>query len=150
MRVLLLLLLPIAAVAGERIPVTVVERAPISSIATSNMASVNAHAQTNCFGSSCSTSVYGTARGPSQQMVYGAVLTLALPDGRYVKVRCDGRYAPRGNGINQRNCRVPPVNNISAEFNGRGTKVQLYWPASIDGRKLEHEKYDFVALVEKP
>lgn len=153
MRAFVLFLLPVPVLAADRIPVEIIDRVPIERVLGGTVGgSIRADTNTTCIGASCTSTTTGHVRGPTavRRVIRGAVLTLLLPDGRRVEVQCDGRYAPRGDYVNQRSCRVPRTDNVLAEFNRRGTKVKLYWPASLDGGKLESEKYDFVALVEEP
>ena len=48
--------------------------------------------------------------------VRGTTLSLKLPDGRVAVVNCEGKFKERlgGPAGNQRNCRVPLVDNIAA------------------------------------
>ena len=63
--------------------------------------------------------------------VNGATLTLRLPDGRGVRVSCESKYALRLDYINRRSCRVPPIDDVTAEFDG--DQAKLIWSVSIDG-----------------
>jgi hypothetical protein len=71
--------------------------------------------------------------------VRGATFTLQLPDGRGAVVNCDSKFAEHmaGRAGNRRNCRVPLVDNIEADFNGDNAK--LIWPVSLDGKKMQSE-----------
>lgn len=144
----LLALATLPAFAGERLNVTIVKREPIEWTATGQVSgSFSANSSTNCISSSCSTTTTGYVEAPAtiSRTIRGARLTLQLPDGRRVVVACDGRYAPRGDYINLRSCRVPPVDEVQVKFNRRGTKATIYWPASFNGKKFESEKYEFLA-----
>jgi hypothetical protein len=79
------------------------------------------------------------------QTVTGATLTLRLPDGRGVKVACESKYAFRMDYINRRDCRVPPADEVTAEFDG--DQAKLIWPVSIDGRKTQSETYKILNIL---
>lgn len=79
------------------------------------------------------------------QTVTGATLTLRLPDGRGVKVSCESKYAFRMDYINRRDCRVPPADEVTAEFDG--DEAKLIWPVSIDGRKTQSETYKILNIL---
>lgn len=78
--------------------------------------------------------------------VSGATLTLQLPDGRTAVVNCAYKFAEHMAGPigNRRSCRVPLVDTIQAEFHGDGAK--LFWPVSLDGKKLQSETYKILAV----
>lgn len=97
-------------------------------------------------GTATSTTT-GSAMPPVQVSydVRGATFTLRLPDGRLVIVNCESKYAPRGDFINRRSCRMPLVNEIQAEF--KGDKAKLFWPVSIDGKKSESETYKILGIL---
>ena len=110
----------------------------------------------NCSGSdtnadcNASTNAAGTIT-PSHQVSYhvrGATFTLQLPDGRAAVVNCDSKYAPKGDYINRRDCRMPLVEDIQAEFHG--DKAKLIWPVSLDGKKMQSETYKVLAILDKP
>lgn len=67
---------------------------------------------------------------------------LLLPDGRIAVVACldKGVLMPR-------DCRVPIIDNIQAEFDG--DRAKLLWPVSLDGRKAQSETYKVVAIMTK-
>jgi len=79
------------------------------------------------------------------QTVTGATLTLQLPDGRGVKVSCESKYAFRMDYINRRDCRVPPADEVTVEFDG--DEAKLIWPISIDGRKTQSETYKILNIL---
>ena len=114
------------------------------------------HAMANCFGIANSVNCAGSTNTtgfatPPQEVSYsvlGATFTLQVPDGRLVVVNCESKYAPRGDYINRRSCRVPLVDEIRAEFNG--DKAKLIWPVSLDGRKTESETYKILAILASP
>jgi hypothetical protein len=116
----------------------------------------NSNTNVNCSGSnanvncSASTNTAGTTTA-AQQVSYhvrGATFTLQLPDGRAAIVNCESKYAPRGDNINRRDCRVPLVDNIQAEFHG--DKAKLIWVVSLDGKKTQSETYKVLAILDKP
>lgn len=87
--------------------------------------------------------------------VTGVTLSLLLPDGRLAVVNCAAKYkfwvAPsdeaKGNLGHYRDCRQPPTDNITTEFNGNEAK--LLWPVSIDGSKMQNETYKVIAILSK-
>jgi hypothetical protein len=83
-----------------------------------------------------------------KQTVTGATLTLRLPDGRGVKVSCESKYAFRMDYINRRDCRVPPADEVTAEFDG--DEAKLIWPVSLDGRKTQSETYKILNILPAP
>jgi len=82
--------------------------------------------------------------------VYGATLTLQLPDGRLAIVNCESKFAEHMAGAagNRRSCHVPLVDDIQADFNGENAK--LIWPVSIDGKKMKSETYKILGILDKP
>ena len=79
--------------------------------------------------------------------VQGATLSLQLPDGRIAVVNCASKLSLFSPGPQpRRSCRIPPVDNITAEFKGKDAK--LAWSVSVDGSKLESETYKIVALLD--
>ena len=109
------------------------------------------NANANCFGAadtvncSGSTTTTGSVMPPRpvSYNVRGATFTLQLPDGRLVVVNCESKYAPKGDFINRRSCRMPLVNDIQAEFDGDNAKLRSastarkqsprrtrFWPSS--------------------
>jgi hypothetical protein len=77
--------------------------------------------------------------------VTGATLKLRLPDRREVLVGCESKYALRFDYINRRSCRVPPLDDVTAEFDG--DQAKLIWPVSIDGRKTQSETYTIISIA---
>ena len=72
------------------------------------------------------TSTINTTVTPAQEVGYsvkGATLQLLLPDGRTAVVNCVSEYAPRGDYVNRRSCRVPDQNVITVEFKGKDAKL---------------------------
>ena len=110
---------------------------------------VNCHGiyTVKCSGSTTTTGTNIPPRVASYQ-VRGATLSLQLPDGRIAVVNCDSKYAPKFDHVNRRDCRMPLVNKIQAEF--AGDHAKLKWPVSIDGKKLESETYKILAILDKP
>jgi hypothetical protein len=116
----------------------------------------NSNTNVNCNGSDANVNCNGSTNAtgsitPSHQVSYnvrGATFTLQLPDGRGAIVNCESKYAPRGDYINRRDCRMPLVENIQAEFHG--DKAKLTWVVSLDGKKTQSETYKVLALLDKP
>lgn len=103
---------------------------------------------TNCSGT---TTTSGTST-PAHQVSYhvrGATFTLLLPDGRGAIVNCESKFAEHmaGPAGNHRSCRVPLVDNITAEF--KGDKAKLVWVVSLDGKKMQSETYKVLAVLDK-
>lgn len=99
-----------------------------------------------------SVNTYGTAttnRTTHQingtQDIVGHRLMLQLPDGRVITVACSGKYAPRGDYVNQRSCRVPLTSNIHVDVWKDNAK--LYWNTSIDNSKTESETYKIIGVL---
>jgi len=103
----------------------------------------------NCSGSTTTSGTSTPARSGSFD-VRGATLSLQLPDGRIAVVNCDSKFAEHfaGPAGNHRNCRVPLIDDIQAEFDG--DKAKLKWPVSIDGKKIESETYKILGILQKP
>lgn len=85
-------------------------------------------------------------RGDVAYNVVGTTLSLLLPDGRVALVNCVNKYSPKGNYINRRNCGMPLVDHVQAEFSGKTAKLK--WSAGPDG-KAESEIYKIVAFLDK-
>jgi hypothetical protein len=112
----------------------------------------------NCFGTDITVNCSGstTTSGTSTPAlsgsfsVKGATFSLQLPDGRIAVVNCDSKFAEHfaGRAGNHRNCRVPLIDDIQAEFDG--DKAKLKWPISIDGKKIESETYKILGILQKP
>ena len=111
----------------------------------------------NCFDNiynvNCNGSTRTTGSGaPAQRVSYqvnGATFSLQLPDGRVAVVNCASKlnWTDWSNPTVYRSCRIPLVNNIQAEFDGDNAK--LWWPVSIDGRKMESETYKILAVLDR-
>jgi len=109
----------------------------------------------NCYAGSTNVNCSGTTRtngystGPREisYNVTGATLSLLMQDGRVAVVNCVSKYAPKGDYVNRRSCRMPLVNDIQAEFNGKNAK--LFWPVSLDGKKFDSETYKILAVLDK-
>jgi hypothetical protein len=85
---------------------------------------------------------YGTAQNLNLR---GATLTLVLPNGDSAVVNCTSKFQERFAGPgNVRSCRVPLVNEFEASFDG--DKAKLFWPTSLDGKKVESETYKIIAV----
>ena len=75
----------------------------------------------------------------------GATFTLVLPNGDSAVVNCTSKFQERFAGPgNVRSCRVPLVDAFEAIFDG--DKAKLFWPTSLDGKKVESETYKIVAV----
>jgi hypothetical protein len=98
----------------------------------------------NCNGSSTTSGSITPPRQFSAQ-VRGATLSLLLPDAQVAVVNCESKYALHFDYINRRSCRVPPVDEIAAEFDGN--KAKLLWNVSINGQQMESETYKIVAIL---
>ncbi len=152
----LLVCLSAAPAAAQKLSVRIVDRQTSDtnysyvvpgSVFTQSNANANCFGfgnSVNCNGSATTTGVAMPAR-PVSYDVRGATFTLQLPDGRLAIVNCESKYAPRGDYINRRSCRIPLVNDIRAEFNGDGAK--LIWPVSLDGKKTQSETYKILAIL---
>jgi len=80
--------------------------------------------------------------------VTGATLSLLLPDGRIAVVNCASKWGPGIGGLNgRRSCRIPIVDDVNVEFKGKNAKI--FWPVSLNGKKLESETYTIVSVVPK-
>jgi hypothetical protein len=107
--------------------------------------SVTCYGDVSCSGSTTTTGSISPPRSVSYQ-VRGATFTLQLPDGRGVVVNCESKYQPKFDYINRRDCRMPLVDNIEAEFHGNSAK--LSWAVSLDGKKMQSETYRVLAILE--
>jgi hypothetical protein len=87
------------------------------------------------------------SNGSPNYMLIGTTLSLLLPDGRVALVNCQNRFSAKGTYINRRNCGMPMVPRVEAEFNGPIAK--LTWTAGSDGKKTESETYKVVAMLNK-
>ncbi len=103
----------------------------------------------NCSGSSTTNGTSTPAHEVSYR-VRGATFSLLLPDSRVVVVNCQSKFAEHmaGRAGNHRDCRVPLVDDIKAEFDG--DKAKLFWVVSIDGKKTQSETYKVLAVLDKP
>jgi hypothetical protein len=118
-------------------------------VGTATDTAIGTTATVGCAGSAQST----TTSRPAQQVsftVHGATFSLALPDGRMAVVNCESKFAERfaGRQGNRRSCRMPIVDDIQAEFDG--DKAKLFWPVSLDGKKIESETYKILGVFAKP
>ena len=108
---------------------------------------INCYGDVTCNASTTTSGLITPPRNISYQ-VRGATFTLQLPDGRAAVVNCESKYMPRGDYINRRDCRMPLVDNIQAEFHG--DKAKLTWIVSLDGKKTQSETYKVLAILDKP
>jgi hypothetical protein len=62
-------------------------------------------------------------------------------------VNCVSKFAEHFAGAagNHRSCRIPILDDIHAEFKGKDAK--LFWPVSLDGKRLESETYKILAVL---
>ncbi|MGA2730577.1 MAG: hypothetical protein ABSE96_22415 [Terracidiphilus sp.] len=79
--------------------------------------------------------------------VTGTTLSLLLPDGKIAVVNCINKYSSKGTYILRRNCGMPLVEHVQAEFKGNVAKLE--WPVGPDARKVESEKYKILAVLDK-
>jgi hypothetical protein len=117
--------------AADRVGVTVVNRQD----------SEQSYSYATAFGSAYSANAAGATFSLS-----GATLTLQLADGRTAVVNCVYKFAEHMAGPigNRRSCRVPLVDHFQAEFHGDNAK--LFWPVSLDGKKIQSETYKIIAV----
>jgi len=118
----------------------------------------NTTANAACNGSVNGAICSGTAKSttstiPSQVRSYsvtGATLTLQLPDGRLAVVNCASKLniTDFSSSAPRRSCRIPPVDDIQAEFDGNSAKLK--WSVSIDGKKTQSETFKVIAVLDKP
>jgi hypothetical protein len=94
--------------------------------------------------------IYGNRAVGKTFKVRGATFTLQLPDGRLVIVNCESKFAEHfaGRAGNRRSCRTPVVDSIEADF--RGDNAKLTWPVSLDGKKMQSERYKILGVLDKP
>ena len=111
---------------------------------------VNCTAYPNSANCSATTRMSGTITPPRNisYSVSGATFSLLIPDGKIVVVNCQSKYAPRGDHINRRSCKMPIINEIEVEFNKDSAK--LIWPVSLDGKKMASETYKIIGILNKP
>ena len=95
----------------------------------------------------CSKQSQPAASGQPSMSVTGTTLSLLLPDGRIAVVNCLNKYSFKGTAINRRNCAMPLVEHVEADFDGQHAKLK--WFAGIDNRVAESETYKVVALLDK-
>ena len=136
-----------AVSASQKLSVVIVDR-QTSDTNYSYAVPASLYVQSNAGGDSVTTTGFVTPPRSVSYDVRGATFTLRLPDGRLVVVNCESKYAPKGDFVNRRSCRMPLVDEIQAEFDG--DKAKLLWPVSIDGKKIESETYKILAILAKP
>lgn len=151
-----LALLSVSAYA-QKLDVTIIDRQDHSETYTyvvPGYSNSNSYGTVNCFGAGNTTSCSGSSSrtglntpgyGGSYE-VRGATLSLRLPDGRIVVVNCDSKINWKNPRL-RRDCRVPLGNEIHAIF--RGDHVKLEWPVSLNGRKMRHETYTILVVLDK-
>lgn len=154
---ILLLLLPIAAHAKEKVSVRIIQRQDSDTnynYVVPGFSNQHSTGSANCYGAAYNINCSGTAQTtgfstPARSgsfSVHGATLSLLLPDGRTAVVNCQSKYAPQGNHVNRRSCRTPFIDDIQAEFNGN--KAKLEWVVSLDGKKTTSETYKILAVLD--
>ncbi len=142
---------------GEKVHVKIVQRQNNETgysgfVPSHNYSTANANVNCNSYGNNVSCTGNGNSSGyttPSRVISYnvtGATFSLLLPDGRIAVVNCVSKYAPRGDYVNRRSCRMPIVDEIDVEF--KGDKAKLFWPVSLDGKKLESETYKVLGILD--
>ena len=150
-----LLMLSIPMYAAQKLDVQIIDRQSSDTGYTyvvPGYSNSQSDSNVNCFGVVNNVNCYGSTRTtgfgvPARRISYdvrGATFSLQLPDGRIAVVNCESKYAPRGDYINRRSCRMPLVSNIQVEFNG--DKAKLKWPVSLDGKKTQSETYKILAV----
>lgn len=87
-----------------------------------------------------------TTNATPTYMVVGTTLSLLLPDGRVALLNCQNRYSAKSDSLNRRNCGMPMVQQVEADFNGQIAK--LTWPGAA-GKKIESETYKVIAMLGK-
>ena len=148
------------SVSAQKLDVTIIDRhedetdytyvvpAHSSSQTDSNLNCNPAANNVTCNASSTTTG----SSTPAHQVSYhvrGATFSLQLPDGRVAVVNCESKFKERlaGPAGNVRDCRVPLVDNITAEF--KGDKAKLVWVVSVDGKKTQSETYKVLGILNK-
>jgi hypothetical protein len=157
-----LLVSSIVAFAGQKFSVKIIDRQNSLSgysYVVPGRSNVVSNTDVNCNGGGTTVNCSGstTATGvstPPLRVAYdvtGATLSLQLPDGRLAVVNCESKVNLTDfSRMNQarRSCRVPLVNNIEAEFDGKNAKLR--WSVSIDGKKVDSETYRVLAVLDEP
>jgi hypothetical protein len=153
-----------AAAIGQKLDVKIIQR---QTSETGYTYQVAGHANSTSNGSAnCNATAYGdsatancSSTGSTQTtvtapMVYsysvtGATFSLQLPDGRIAVVNCVAKFAEHFAGAagNHRSCRIPIIDDVNVEFKGKSAKI--FWPVSLDGKKLESETYTILAVLPK-
>jgi hypothetical protein len=110
---------------------------------------VNCTTYPNSANCTATTRTTGTVTPPRRiaYSVRGATFSLLLANGKVVVVNCESKYRMRGDYINRRSCRMPIVDDIDVEFNKDNAK--LFWPVSVDGKKIESETYKIIGILNK-
>lgn len=149
-----------SAAPPKKLDVVVIDRKDVTSeynyvvpghVSSTGYGSVNCSSygnSTNCSGSGNSSALVTPGMVGNYQLT-GATLTLKLPDGRLAVVNCDKKINwTEWNYQAYRNCRIPMVTNITAEF--RGDNAKLSWSVSIDDSKMATETYKIIAVLDAP
>ena len=157
----LILLCPATALLAQKYEVKIVDQKDSETdysylVPSYNSSHSDSNANCNAIGANVSCNGSTTTNGystPAHQVsfhVRGATFMLLLPDGRAAVVNCESKFAERmaGRAGNHRDCRMPLVDNIQAEF--KGDKAKLQWVVSLDGKKIQSETYKILAVMDKP
>jgi hypothetical protein len=139
-------------IAAATLHVTIIDRQSSTSTytyhvpaRTTTTSTGNANCNAVGFSASCSgngrTTAVSSPGYVGSYQVNGATLSLRLPDGRIAVVNCSHKVGLTA----MRSCRVPPVDDVEADFHG--DKAKLRWSVSIDGRKKQDESYNIVAVL---
>jgi hypothetical protein len=157
--VALMVVLPVSA--GQKFKVVIVNRQNSEtnySYVVSGHSTATTTANANCYGTGNTASCSGSSTTnqlsvPPHEVSYnvsGATFSLQLADGRIAVVNCEGKLNwndwSHANQV-RRNCRIPLVNEVEAEFDG--DKAKLKWSVSIDGKKMESETYKIIGIIDK-
>jgi hypothetical protein len=164
MKFLCVLLFVGTSLAAQKLDVKIIQRQTSEAGYTYQVAghstttsSGGANCNANSFGGSTNVNCSGSGTSETSAtapMVYsysvtGATFSLLLPDGRIAVVNCMSKFAEHfaGPAGNHRSCRTPIVDDITVDFSGK--KAKLYWPVSLDAKKLEPETYTILGIIPK-
>lgn len=156
----LLILFSAVSASAQKLTVKIVNRQDNEtdySYVVAGTLSAQSNSTVNCNGSDTNVNCNGSTSStglstPAQQVSYhvrGATFTLQLPDGRSAVVNCESKFQERMAGPqgNHRSCRIPLVDEVSADFHG--DKAKLEWVVSLDGKKMQSETYKVLAILGK-
>lgn len=149
-----LILTFVGTAAAQKMPVEIIyhqDRDTDYSYVVPSQFHAQSNAQVSCFGNECSSSSntngYSTPAQAVPFLVRGETLALQLSDGRVAVVNCQAKFAEHfaGQRGNHRDCRVPIVDDIDADFHGDNAKLE--WV--VDGKKKESETYKVLSILPK-